>query len=251
MMISPLFTKLAEEVEKQFPPKKKEENGAPPGEEEQATEEEEEGAEEQGEEQVAASGTIDPKAVMDFFAQQGKIDDAAFHSFCEQNGFNVHEAESIAYSMAQKLMQILRGGKGANLDPNTVDPQQLEWGLQIESEHTDCPALQKKITLDHLAESPDYYSNEIFQQELQREHSGQNEQMDPEKTAALLRKVAGCGKKKMKKTGVIEKRSYDVNVKKKKPVRSALNTIGRGMQGIMKNRAPRSPFSKNTFAGNI
>lgn len=195
-MITPMLTKLADEINKQFPPQKeKKENGTPPpGEEEEATEEEEEGAEEKEEEQGAATGTVDPKVVMDFFAKPGKITDADFHAFCEQNGFNVHEAESIAYSLAQALMSIVRGGKGAGLDPNQVDPQQLEWGLEIEKEHTDMPCLQKKIALDHLAEDPQYYSQEYMQKELQKEGGQeQGQQMDPEKTASLFRKIANCG----------------------------------------------------------
>ncbi len=39
-----------------------------------------------------------------------------------------------------------------------VDPDQLEMGMKVEMEHTDCEEVAKKITLDHLAEFPDYYT---------------------------------------------------------------------------------------------
>jgi len=203
-----LLKKLANGVEEE----EKKSPNAPVGEEEGAVSEEPEEAEEAEQEEAAATGTVNPVAVMDFFAQQqGNITDADFHSFCEQNGFNVHEAESIAYGLAQKLMQILREGKSVGLDPNTVDPQQLEWGMKIESEHTSCPALQKKISLDHIAENPQYYSMPYMQEELQREAS-----QGQEKMSALLQKIAapssGLGyKKKMsrpvKKNGSMKKYS--------------------------------------------
>jgi hypothetical protein len=39
-----------------------------------------------------------------------------------------------------------------------VDPQQLEWGIRVEMEHTKDPQVAKKIALDHLTEFPDYYT---------------------------------------------------------------------------------------------
>ncbi len=196
-----LLEKLADEMENYE--EEDEKKKAQPGEEEPASKEEGEDAEEMGQEQGAASGTVDPIAVMNFFSSQGKISDADFHSFCEQNGFNIHEAESLAYGLAQKLMQFIRGGKGANLDPNTVDPRQLEWGIQIEAEHTDCPSIQKKIALDHIAEDPQYYSMPYMQEELQREQGG-GEEVSP-KLAALLLKAATCGKSHIKKKSTIIK----------------------------------------------
>lgn len=39
-----------------------------------------------------------------------------------------------------------------------VDPDELAMGIQVEYEHTGNKDLARKITLDHLAEIPDYYT---------------------------------------------------------------------------------------------
>lgn len=216
-MISPLLTKLAEEVEE------KEEEGMSPEEKkkhEASETPEEEAAEEaaEGEAPAPAAAPVNTAAIMDFFAQPGQVDDAMFHKFCEQNGFDVHQAEGVAYALAQKCMQLLREGKSQEkqLDPNTVDPQQLEWGIMIEQEHTSDPALQKKIALDHLAENPQYYSEPYMQEELQREYGqggegqeAQEEQPQPnEKVARLVKKIKSCKKSSMsKKAFAIRKRA--------------------------------------------
>ena len=37
------------------------------------------------------------------------------------------------------------------------DPEQLKAGIEVEKEHTDDPAVAKKIAKDHLGEKSDYY----------------------------------------------------------------------------------------------
>jgi len=37
------------------------------------------------------------------------------------------------------------------------DPEQLKAGMEVESEHTDDPAIQKFIAKDHIDEREDYY----------------------------------------------------------------------------------------------
>jgi len=39
-----------------------------------------------------------------------------------------------------------------------ADPKQLAMGIAVEKEHTDSEEAAKKITLDHLAEDPEYYT---------------------------------------------------------------------------------------------
>jgi hypothetical protein len=39
-----------------------------------------------------------------------------------------------------------------------IDKKQLEMGIKVEMEHTDNPEIAKKIAIDHLKESPVYYS---------------------------------------------------------------------------------------------
>jgi len=155
---------------------------------------------------------IDPMAIMDFFASNYDITDDQFHSFAEQNGFNIHEAEEIAYNLASAFMQMIRGGRGYNLDANSVDPQQLKWGMIIESEHSSIPAIQKKIALDHLAEDPQYYSNDIFQKELQKEYEQQIDE-NQELTGEEKQAAESCKTKKiMKKKSAMIKTSAKKNL---------------------------------------
>lgn len=52
----------------------------------------------------------------------------------------------------------MEGGKGENLDPDDVCPDQLEVGIAVEMEHTNDPDISKQIALDHLSEIDDYYT---------------------------------------------------------------------------------------------
>lgn len=45
-----------------------------------------------------------------------------------------------------------------HISDNDVDPKELAMGLEVEKEHTNDPAVAKQISLDHLAEIPDYYT---------------------------------------------------------------------------------------------
>jgi hypothetical protein len=44
------------------------------------------------------------------------------------------------------------------LKPTDADPHQLEEGINVEFEHTRDPVISMKISLDHLAEHPAYYT---------------------------------------------------------------------------------------------
>lgn len=44
------------------------------------------------------------------------------------------------------------------LTPQDVDIKEFKKGLEVEQEHTTCEKIAMKITLDHLAEDPAYYS---------------------------------------------------------------------------------------------
>ena len=61
--------------------------------------------------------------------------------------------------MAKGKTNVLRGGRGDDLDPEDVDPDELARGESHEREHTDDPRVAREIALDHLAEDPAYYSN--------------------------------------------------------------------------------------------
>ena len=107
---------------------------------------------------MPGTGAVDPVAVIDFFAQNPVPNDEAYHEFAEAQGYDVHQAEMIAYALAGKYVMFLRGGKSAGQDISQIDPEQLNMGMEVEAEHSDDPATRKKIALDHLIELPDYYT---------------------------------------------------------------------------------------------
>lgn len=55
-------------------------------------------------------------------------------------------------------VQNVNEGKGKELNPNQIHPQELRMGIKVELEHTDNLDKAKKIALDHLAENPFYYT---------------------------------------------------------------------------------------------
>ena len=48
--------------------------------------------------------------------------------------------------------------KPVDIDPESIDPKELEKGIGVEHEHTQDDVVAKKIALHHLAEDPHYYS---------------------------------------------------------------------------------------------
>ena len=210
-----LLRKLAEEVndkkgeEKKGVDKKKgDEKKKPPfmkgngGDQESAAEDAGESGEEGGEQPpVASEGTeavpangqpTNPtelnKKLFDFFSQNPNPADSDVHAFAEQNGIPPDQVETAIYTLSTLLVQLLRGGKSIekNLDPTTVDPQQLEMGMEIEKEHIDNPVITKKIALDHLAEDPQYYTHLKEMEDAAKQGQTQEQQV---KTSALIRRI--------------------------------------------------------------
>ena len=98
--------------------------------------------------------------IMDFFSQNPNPQDVDFQAFAEQNGMDVSQANTLAYVLASKTVNLLRSGASVEeqLDPNTVDPEQLQMGIEIEQRHTTDMPIAKKLALDNLAIHPEYYS---------------------------------------------------------------------------------------------
>lgn len=129
--------------------------------------------------------------IFNFLNDNHHPSDDEFHSFCEQNGLDTHQAESIVYAIAAKMVKLLRGGKygETGLDVNSVDPSQLDKGIQVEYEHTPDMSVAKKIALDHLAEHPQYYDYLEQMEQSWGEATGsddQNSETPREKVAKLL-----------------------------------------------------------------
>lgn len=50
------------------------------------------------------------------------------------------------------------GGRASGQRPINVDPWQIAQGVRVELEHTRDPRIAYEIALDHLYETPDYYT---------------------------------------------------------------------------------------------
>ncbi len=54
--------------------------------------------------------------------------------------------------------ELIPGGKGEGKSPTEFSPEQILMGMKVEMEHTEDPMISLEITLDHLAEDPEYYT---------------------------------------------------------------------------------------------
>jgi len=68
------------------------------------------------------------------------------------------EGEEAIMAQHDPLEESLNEGKGKDLHPNQIHPQELSMGIKVEMEHTKDAEKAKKIALDHLAENPFYYT---------------------------------------------------------------------------------------------
>jgi len=92
--------------------------------------------------------------IIKFFMKNPKPLDADVHKFAQEMGMNEHEFETHIYAI---LGDILTEGKSKGFT-GKYDPEQMKMGRQVEFEHTTIPEIADKISRDHLAEIPDYYT---------------------------------------------------------------------------------------------
>jgi hypothetical protein len=104
--------------------------------------------------------TADLSVVMDFLQDNPNPTDDQLHDWADQNGLNIHLVEQHMYFLATKLVNLMRGGmmNDASFDIDSVDPSELEMGIEIEMIHTPDPSVAKKLAMDNLSQIPDYYS---------------------------------------------------------------------------------------------
>ena len=76
--------------------------------------------------------------------------------YLAKSGFTKMTSED---NILQLLTTYINGvGKHINVPDDTFNQDELERGIEVEKEHTDCPIIAKEIAKDHLAECPDYYT---------------------------------------------------------------------------------------------
>ena len=71
------------------------------------------------------------------------------------------------YRYRKKRKNKIKGGIGDNLTEEEVSDQELEWGIEIEKEHSPDKEIQKDISFDHLEEDDEYYTH---LREMEKKH---------------------------------------------------------------------------------
>lgn len=105
--------------------------------------------------------------IVQFFLKNPDARDSEVHLWAKQLGMTPEALEGEIYHL---LSCLLKGvGKHAHMPDMAFDPQQLEMGIKVETEHTDNPAVAKIIAKDHLVEFPDYYTRLLNMEDQAKE----------------------------------------------------------------------------------
>lgn len=92
--------------------------------------------------------------IIDWFIKNPYPADEDVHSFADNLGIDKHKFEEYIYRI---LSDILTEGKSKGFT-GTYDSKQMDMGRKVEMEHTTIVSISEKISRDHLAEIPDYYT---------------------------------------------------------------------------------------------
>lgn len=95
--------------------------------------------------------------LLKFFKANPSPDDNAVHALADKLKMSPHDVESQIYALLTWYMSgdFLKHGD----DPDSnFDANELAMGVKVEMEHTNDPAIAKKIAKAHLSEIPDYYT---------------------------------------------------------------------------------------------
>lgn len=103
----------------------------------------------------ANDGMVDVhNEIIKWFMKNPNPPDSDVHAFAEKMGIEPDKFEGHIYMI---LSSILTEGKSKDFK-GKYDPKQLAKGIEVEKEHTPNALIAEKISKDHLAEIPDYYS---------------------------------------------------------------------------------------------
>ncbi len=92
--------------------------------------------------------------IIKWFLENPYPKDDAVHAYAEKIGIDPDEFERHIYMV---LSSFLSEGYSKGKDIKH-DLDELKMGIEVEYEHTTNPLMSRKITLDHLTETPDYYT---------------------------------------------------------------------------------------------
>jgi hypothetical protein len=95
--------------------------------------------------------------IMDFLKKNPNPEDSKVHTFADDNNIEPDKLEANIYSI---LTSFLSNGRfnESGMSEDDIDKKELEMGIKVEAEHTNYPAMARRIAMDHLAEFPDYYT---------------------------------------------------------------------------------------------
>jgi hypothetical protein len=111
--------------------------------------------------------------IIKWFLQNPYPADDTVHTFAEENGMEPDDFESDIYHV---LSSVLSEGFSRGKDIKH-DPSELKMGIEVEYEHTTNPLIARKISLDHLSETPDYYTRlKRMEEEAQDYWDSRNDQ---------------------------------------------------------------------------
>jgi len=123
--------------------------------------------------EISPGGQAGISQIIDFLQENPSPDSASLQAFAEQTGSDINQLEASVYGLSTRAVNILRSGASAGTDPSSVDPKELEMGVQREMQtHTPDLSIAKKIALDNLNVMPDFYSRlQAMEQQSQEESS--------------------------------------------------------------------------------
>jgi hypothetical protein len=101
-------------------------------------------------------GALSVTTIFDFFQQNPNPTDQQVHQFAEQNGTDYVVFENMIFGLMTKFVNFMR--HNGPVDINSVDPQQLTLGIETEMHHTPDASIAKKLALDNLSKTPDFYT---------------------------------------------------------------------------------------------
>ena len=94
------------------------------------------------------------RKIFDFFRENPSPSDDQIHALAGEIGIDKHRFEEHIYMIMGSIF-----GEGRAKDfTGTYDPKELAMGIKVEMEHTSDPLVAERISKDHLAEVPDYYT---------------------------------------------------------------------------------------------
>jgi hypothetical protein len=88
--------------------------------------------------------------LLEFLEKNPYPKDKEIHALAEKLGVEHSKFEGMIYGIISNLIEHGKNGKH--------NPKELKLGIDVESEHTNYPALAKFIAMAHLKEMPDYYT---------------------------------------------------------------------------------------------